>query len=188
MISRPKTGARQECRTRVPRKHSPTQELAYRFVTEVLARAWTPADYRGRHMKAASNILKMGYDYDSVVAALLALRDKDYVAFGLESERDLPREVSGMEVLYAWGEPPLIERFLTPPARPPVYSWDYDVWVQRWGAVAIRRGDWDGVYRRCDPESVGWLQGVIGDRCYEESVREWTLQKTNQRSKLSSDT
>ena len=169
------------------RKLSDAHKLSFFFIKEVLGRDITPADYRGRHVKAASTILKMGYGYESVAQALLALRDGDPTAFRFESSRELPRIIT-IEMLWCWGEPPLIERFMAPPERPPVYSCDYDTWVQRWGKVAIERGEWDGIYRRRDPETVGWLKDVIGDS-YEESKRSWqTLQKTSQQNKPSSGT
>lgn len=167
--------------------NNPVLNLARFFVTSIVGRRWTPADYRSRHMKAASTLLnKMKYDYDAVVAALTALDERDYVQFGYDSDRGLPSPpLQGMEVLYCWGEPPLIERFLRPPEMPPVYSTDYDPWVLRWGKLAIKRGEWDGVYMG---ENVGlWLVDIIGDERYEDSVA-WRKQRESQPRKLLSDT
>lgn len=136
-------------------------------------------------MRTAKRLLKeMKYDLNDVMGALYSLRDREYSHFGYSSERDLPDadRIHGMEVLYMWGEPPLIERWLTPPAAPPVYSYDYDKWVKRWGQRAIERKLWDGIYLRQDPHMVeDWLRLVIGDARFDKSVKIWqTLQRTSQ--------
>jgi len=162
-----------------------TRELMKFFVMDILGRKLTPADFHGRHMKAASNLLKkMKYNYHDVMGALYSLRDKQYAHFGYESERNLPR-LEGMECLYGWGEPPLIERWLTPPPMPPIYSNDYDTWITTWGKRAIQREVWDGIYIRQDPDSVEeWLLPIIGDARFEESVSKWqTLQRTSQQKR-----
>jgi hypothetical protein len=151
------------------------------FVREILGRSLTPADYRSRHMTAAKTLLKtMKYDYNDVVGALYSLRDKEASHFGYESPAQLPDRLEGMEILYRWGEPPLIERWLTPPPPPPVYSCDYDKWVQSWGKRAIARKVWDGLYLHQDPRVVEvWLRPAIGAARFEESLRIWqTLQVT----------
>lgn len=154
------------------------RDLAVYFITVVMGRKMTPADYRGRHMKTASRLLKeMKYDYDAVIAALAALKRRDYKAFGYDID-DLPKgSIQGMEILYLWGEPPLIERFVSPPPMPPIYSCDFDEWVRQWGKLAIERGDWDGLYIRRDPNEVPWLMDIIGERKHKESVRKWQTQQ-----------
>lgn len=168
----------------IPR--NPVQSLMKFFVGDIIGRRVTPADYRGRHTKCASRLLKeMGYDYEAIEGALYSLRDRKYQHFGYESERELPRlPIEGMEVLYLWGEPPLIERWLAPPAMPPVYSHDFDKWVIRWGAIAIRRGEWDGIYIKQDPrQEEAWLRLVIGDARFKESVNRWQTQQRTSRQK-----
>jgi len=162
------------------------QELTVFFVKDIMRRSMTPADWRGRHAKAAKRLLtEMKYDRRDVMGALYSLRDREYSHFGFESESQLPNNIQGMEILYLWGEPPLIERWLTPPEAPPVYSCDYDKWVQKWGKRAIQRKLWDGIYLRQNPQLVEeWLKPVVGDEKYRMSVAIWqTLQETPQRKK-----
>lgn len=165
-----------------------TLDLARHFVIEFLGRRWTPADYKGMHMKSASRLLKMGYDYDAIISALMALKERDYAQFGY-SRDELPSNIRTIGILWAWGEPPLIERFLQPDPMPEIYSEDFDKWVRRWGKIAIERGDWNGVYLKQDPRSVPWLEDVIGRHRYRKSIELWqTLQPTSPQKKLSSDT
>ena len=162
-----------------------TRELMKFFVGEILGREITPADYRSRHMRSAKILLtEMKYSFNDVCGALMSLRDREASHFGYDSAGRLPQRVDGMEVLWHYGEPPLIERWLTPPPIPPVYSCDYDKWVQSWGHRAIARNVWDGIYLRQDPRAAReWLLPVIGDRCYERSVEQWlALMKTSQRN------
>jgi hypothetical protein len=165
-----------------------TLDLARYFVCEFIGRRWTPADYRSRHMKTASRLLKMGYDYDALVSALMALKERDYRQFGYTYD-DLPSNIEGMEVLWGWGEPPLIERFLRPAPMPEIYSDDFDRWVRRWGKIAIERGDWDGIYLKRDPSTVPWLQDIIGTFRFRRSVKRWqSLARTSPPNKPSSGT
>ena len=161
--------------------NNPVKDLALFFIRDIIGRRVTPADFRGRHMRAASILIKMGYNVDDLEAALVALKTRDYAAFGYDSESELPSQLGGMELLWSWGEPPLIERFLTPPDPPPVYSWSYDRWVEKWGRRAIEIGMWDGIYVKQDPESCrDWLVGAVGDESFEKSVEAWqTLQETS---------
>lgn len=154
---------------------NPTLRVARYFVTEVIGRRWTRADFRSRHMKAAKVLLKeMGYEEDAIIAALDALRNRRYEEFNYTHDELPDPPLSGMEILWAWGEPPLIERFVSPPDMPPVYSNDYDPWVRRWGKVALDRGDWDGIYRGEDIERKDWLRDIIGHRRFEESCQKRT--------------
>ena len=165
---------------------NPVRSMMLFFVGDILGRRVTPADFGGRHMKAASTLLKkMKYDYEAVEGALYSLRDREYTHFGYDSERDLPRNIQGMEILYSYGEPPLIERWLTAPPIPDVYSHDYDKWVRQWGARALRRGEWDGIYIRQDPRFVReWLEPIIGTPKFEESISKWQTQnRTSRRRK-----
>jgi hypothetical protein len=170
---------------------NPVRDLCTFFIREILDRKMSPADYRGRHMRTASRLLKeMKYDMDAVVAALVALKERDFAQFQYDSDK-LPKTIEGMEVLYLFGEPPLIERFISPPPIPPVYSQDYSAWVQRWGRTAIEREEWDGIYRQ-DPTELsvcGWLPSTLGLERYKESVTLWlTQQQTSQQRKRLSDT
>lgn len=169
---------------------SPTTEVAHYFVTEFIGRRWTRADYRSRHMRAAKILLKeMKYSQDAIISALMALKDGDYTQFGYNSPGELPKKIEGMEVLWSWGEPPLMERFLAPPPQPVIYSHDYDDWVRRWGRIAVERGDWDGIYVRQDPTQVEWLEDVLGRKLYRESIKQWqTLQRTTPQRRQSSGT
>lgn len=166
-----------------------TKDLMLFFVGEVIGRTVRPADYRSRHMKAAKILLK-DYDFDDICGALVSLRDRECGHFGYDSDRNLPNKLQGMEVLWAWGEPPLIERWLTPPERPPIYSHDFDKWVRRWGARAIERGDWDGIYIRQDPLAIeSWLGDILGHFAFEESVKRWqALQEISQQNAPSLNT
>ena len=169
-------------------KKSQTLELAQYFVCEFIGRRWTRVDYSSRHMKAASKLLKMGYSYDALVSALMAIKERDYAQFGYDHD-DLPENVQGMEVLWYWGEPPLIERFLQPDPMPEIYSEDYDGWVRRWGRQAIERGDWNGIYLKRDPSTAPWLRDIIGPSRFQRSVKRWqSLQRTSPQKKVSLDT
>ncbi len=170
----------------MPAPSHPVRSMMQFFIGDILGRKLTPADYRGRHMKAASILLKkMGYDYEAVEGALYSLRDRQYEHFGYESESDLPSPpLTGMEILYRWGEPPLIDRWIAPPPMPPVYSHDYDKWVMRWGNTAIKQGVWDGLYTRQDPREVeSWLRFAIGDAKFEESIKQWQTQNRTSRQR-----
>lgn len=141
-------------------------------------------------MKAASRLLKAGYDYDALISALMALKERDYVQFGYTRD-ELPDNIEGMECLLGWGEPPLIERFLRPDPMPEIYVSDdiYDGWVLRWGRIAIARGDWDGIYLKRDPSTAPWLRDIIGPSRFERSVRRWqSLQRTSPQKNQSLDT
>lgn len=118
------------------------RDLAQWFVREVLGRRWTQADYRGVHMKHASQVLKLGYALGDVKACIMAMID---FPEGFEA---MPE---GLELKYILtvtkGEPPYIEQFLAIPDPPPVYEIDaYDDWVKKYGSRAVGDGVWDGVY------------------------------------------
>jgi len=140
-------------------------------------------------MKAARVLIhEMKYDPDAIIAALDAIVGGRYWEFGYE-ENKLPRlPIDGMEILYSWGEPPLMERFLRPPDPPEIYSADYDKWVRRYGEQAIKCGAWDGIYLRDDPrKNEDWLKDIIGDIKYEVSKTLWTRLGISQQSSQSSD-
>jgi hypothetical protein len=173
--------------------NNPIRDLAVFFIKQILGRSVTPADFRGRHMKASSKLLKeMGYQPGDVRAALEALHARRFTDFGYDSERQLPGKLEGMEILYAWGEPPLIERFLATPPPPEIYSNDYDRWVEQYGARAIERGEWDGIYLHKypgEPDVMDWLEPIIGIVNLGLSIIKWAeLQPTTQQKKQSSGT
>lgn len=97
------------------RKTSDTEKLARFFVTEILGREWTPADYRGMHMKHAKTLLK-DYDLIDLVRCLCTLRD------GVLGE--WMAEAQDMLVVVR-GEPPLINEWTRYKAVPP------PVWQER---------------------------------------------------------
>jgi hypothetical protein len=82
---------------------SPHLLLAVFFVTHVIGRKWTNTDFRGQHIKRASELLKR-YAFNDIVGALLALRDGV-----IEFSKTPPlMDLSIIEKL----EPPLLERWL----------------------------------------------------------------------------
>lgn len=164
---------------------SDTTIVAQYFVETIVGRPWTPADYKGRHMKSASILLKMGYDRDTICAALDCLKERAYEQFGYDADKLPIGNLEGLEFLYVWGEPPLIERFTAPPKIPPIYSSDYDLWVRQWGKKAIERGLWDGIYVRTDPVKFDRLEEIVGWDKYQESISAWqTHQLAFQQNKL----
>lgn len=165
---------------------SDTTIVAQYFVGTIIGRPWTQADYHGRHMKAASILLKMGYDRDTICAALDCAKERAYEQFGYDTDKLPQGKIEGLEFLYVWGEPPLIERFTAPPEIPPIYSTDYDLWVRQWGKKAIERGLWDGIYICSDPVIFDGLEEIVGWDKYQESISAWqTHQLAFQQNKQS---
>lgn len=122
--------------------NSDTFKLAHFFVTEVLCRGWTTADFGGTHMAHAKKLLKMGYKLNDLRACIMSLVD------GMFDFEDVPDdfEFKYMSSILK-GEPPYIEQFLAIPSPPPVYEVNtYDAWVVLYGKRAIAEGKWDGIY------------------------------------------
>lgn len=123
----------------MPRKRNDTLDLARWFVTQVLGRSWTRADYGGSHMAHAKKVLK-GYSIEDIKGCVLAVRDNP-AQFGFPASFEWRYLSTVLK-----GEPPLIEQYLTPPDPPPVWSAEYDQWVIEYGKKAFELEIWDGIY------------------------------------------
>lgn len=121
------------------RKSNNTLDLARWFVTKILGRGWTPADWGGSHMAHAKKVLQH-YDIEDIKGCVLAVKE-DPSRFGFPDTFEWQYLITALK-----GEPPLIEQYLTPPEPPPVYSAEYDGWVLRYGRKAFEMGLWDGIY------------------------------------------
>ena len=124
------------------RRDNATLDLAFWFVTEVLGRQWTEADYGGTHMAHASKLLKMKYDPADIKACIMAIEDGMFDFEGLPPDFELKYLITIIK-----GEPPYIEQFLAIPEPPPIYEIrSYDNWVKTYGLRAIESGVWNGAY------------------------------------------
>lgn len=124
-------------------RNEPVKDLAFWFVTEVLGRWWTQADYGGTHMSHASRLIKKyKYDPGDIKACIMAMVDET------QEFQDVPDDFEFRYLITVLkGEPPYIEQFLAVPDPPPVYEISaYDMWVREYGKRAIEGNVWDGVY------------------------------------------
>lgn len=149
---------------------NPVYNLAYWFVTEVMGRKWSRADFGGSHMAHASRLIKkLKYAQSDIMACVMAMVD------GVFEFQDLP---DGFEPRYLIsilkGEPPYIEQFLAVPDPPPVYEIDaYDGWVDEHGRKAIEEGIWDGIYLpvnqpyRLTEDDIAL---ILGEKCAQDSL------------------
>lgn len=124
------------------RKISDIHKLAQWFVSAILRRPWTRADWHGVHVVHVKKLLGLGYKIEEIQACALAMVKNPDRFDGWNPGWKL----QFLSTLLR-GEPPYIEQWITPPSPPPVYEVRaYDLWVQNWGKKAIRLGLWDGNY------------------------------------------
>jgi len=123
-------------------RSEPVKDLAFWFVTEVLGRWWTRADYGGTHMSHASRLIKkFKYDPSDIKACVMAMVDDTFEFQDMPEDFEFRYLISVLK-----GEPPYIEQFLAIPDPPPVYEINaYDMWVRVCGHRAIEAGIWDGI-------------------------------------------
>lgn len=146
-----------------------TAQLARWFVSAILRRLWTRADFRGVHMKHAKSILALGYKIEEIQACALSM---------VKNSDRFEGWNPGWKLQYLStllrGEPPYLEQWITPPPPPPIYkSKAYDTWVQTDGLRAIRLDLWDGIYPVVDEPyrlSQGALRIILGDELVERSL------------------
>jgi hypothetical protein len=134
---------------------SPSEVLAFRFVTEILGQQW---DYRKamQHLSAARDIVNPKtdsvtgkkpetYSIDDAIACCKTLQ-----AGTIKAQNGDYVLVKSLRCLF-WGTPSYIEQYVIPPSRPAIHeSVAYDNWVRKHGKRAVQRGLWDGIYRRWD--------------------------------------
>ena len=151
------------------RKRSETTVLAQWFVSAILRRPWTRADFHGVHMKHAKSILALGYRIEEIQACALSMVKNPYRFEGWEPGWKLQYLSTLLR-----GEPPYIEQWITPPPPPPIYeSKSFDEWVQTDGLRAIRLNLWDGVYPVVDEPhrlSAEALRVILGDELVQKSL------------------
>jgi hypothetical protein len=161
-------------KTRAQDKPNDTFELARWFVETCLHQTWGQNGTKlyGRHLADAGALLSR-YEPVDIKACLQEMQATRPLRWGsLRIVLDLDPETGQ----------PYINRYAS--LQPPrVDSVDYDEWVRRRGAKALKAGAWDGVYRRWDgreffPDGRGGaltlseLEGIVGPELAEKAVGE----------------
>ena len=151
------------------RKVSETHNLAGWFVSTIIRRPWTRADWGGVHMKHAKSILALGYKIEEIQACALSMVKNPYRFEGWEPGWKLQYLSTLLR-----GEPPYLEQWITPLPPPPIYeSKAYDTWVQTDGLRAIRLNLWDGIYPVVDEPyrlPAEALRIILGDELVQKSL------------------
>lgn len=148
---------------------STTHKLAQWFVSAILRRPWTRADWHGVHVVHAKKLLTLGYKIEEIQACALAMVKNPDRFEGWSSDWKLQYLSTLLR-----GEPPYLEQWITPPPPPPIYeSKAFDTWVQTDGLRAIKLNLWDGIYPVVDEPhrlSAEALEIVLGDALVQKSL------------------
>ena len=156
-------------RSRAMRKISETHRLAQWFVSAIIRRPWTRADWHGVHVVHAKKLLSLDYKLEEIQACALAMVKNPDRFEGWNPGWKLQYLSTLLK-----GEPPYIEQWITPPPPPPIYeSRAYDTWVQTDGLRAIRLNLWDGVYPVVDEPhrlSAEALRIILGNELVQKSL------------------
>lgn len=187
----------------MPKKLSDTEKLAIWFVQEILGEKF---DYRmANHryqLKAAKDLVNpgpdpvtgevpMAYAVEEIKGYVVALRDgtsdvADYEPLKINSLRLLTSVSRGKGKSF-------LALLSVVPDPPPVYEAEqFAKWAREYGAKALKRGEWDGIFPwwpdetpgTCERMSLGELEGIVGQELAQKSLEIWYQAQQKQRREL----